>query len=779
MVLFIKLDFSSLSSKRGKTAQNSMEKFKNTIFYFAVTGGFTALIYWIVNKGKELEFGKEFKVVGSNKGHWEDFLTSMNFNLQHPLAILLAQIITIILVARFFGWVFRKIGQPSVIGEIIAGIVLGPSLVGLYLPGFSAVLFPSASLGNLQFLSQIGLILFMFVIGMELDLKVLKNKAKEAVVISHASIIIPFALGIGLAYFVYHKFAPEGVRFLSFSLFMGIAMSITAFPVLARIVQERGIHKTRLGAIVITCAAADDITAWCLLAVVIAIVKAGTFVSSLYIILLAVIYVLTMIFVVKPFLKKVGDLYESSDNLSKPVVAIFFLTLILSSYATEIIGIHALFGAFMAGSIMPDSTKFRNIFIEKVEDVSVILLLPLFFVFTGLRTQIGLLNDPYLWKITGFIILVAVVGKFLGSALAARFVGQSWKDSLTIGALMNTRGLMELIVLNIGLDLKVLTPEVFTMMVIMALVTTFMTGPALDLINWIFKTKDVFTPQEVVNNGNFKILISFGNNEKGKSLLRLANSLVKKQKETAIVTVMHLTLSDELHSYNMEDYEKDSFLPIFEESKILQQKIKTIFKATVDIETDIADIANHGDFDLLLVGLGKSIFEGTLLGKVLGFTTRIINPDRLIDKFIGKEGLFENSPFDERTRKIISKSKMPLGILIDKELNSVNNVFVPIFGYDDVFLIDYIQKLIYNNDSHISVLDTNGQIKNNFVIQNAMDSLENKYPKNMSIIDETTMGDEFLLKQNLMIISLESWKNLVDSQSVWLSNTPSVLIIKP
>jgi Kef-type K+ transport system membrane component KefB len=691
----------------------------------------------------------------------------------------LAQIITIIIVARFFGWIFRKIGQPSVIGEIIAGIFLGPSLLGMYFPEFSLALFPIQSLGNLQFLSQIGLILFMFVIGMELDLKVLKNKANEAVVISHASIVIPFALGIGLAFFVYKSFAPEGIPFLSFSLFMGIAMSITAFPVLARIVQERGIHKTRLGAIVITCAAADDITAWCLLAVVIAIVKAGTFESALYVIALAFLYVIVMIFIVKPFLKRVGDLYAKSENLSKPVVAIFFLTLILSSYATNIIGIHSLFGAFMTGVIMPDISKFRTIFIEKVEDVSVILLLPLFFVFTGLRTEIGLINDPYMWKVTGFIILVAVVGKFLGSALAAKFVGQSWRDSLTIGALMNTRGLMELVVLNIGLDLKVITPEVFTMMVIMALVTTFMTGPALDIINWAFKTKDSFVPEEITSNSKYKILLFFGNNEKGKSLLRLASSLVRKQKENVNVTAMHLILSDEMHSYNMEEYETDSFLPIINESKILDQKISTVFKATVDIESDIVDIANQGEYDLLLVGLGKSIFEGTLLGKVLGFTTRIINPDRLIDKFTGKEGLFENSPFDERTRQIISKTKMPLGILINKNLQEINQVFIPIFGSEDGFLLDYAQKLIYNNDAKIAVLDCNGHIKNNFIIENAVDSLENKYPSNMTLLNDKTIEKEFLNQHDLMIISLESWKKLVDSQSDWLSDIPSVLIVKP
>jgi Kef-type K+ transport system membrane component KefB len=759
--------------------QKVMKKYKNTFFYIGVTGGFAALTYWIIQKGKSLEATKTIVTPTTGNDTWGDFIAAITHNFQDPLGILLAQIITIILVARVFGWIFKKIGQPSVIGEIIAGIVLGPSLLGMYLPEFSHVLFPKESLGNLKFLSQIGLILFMFVIGMELDLKALKNKANEAVVISHASIVIPFALGIGLSYFVYDQFAPEGVKFLSFSLFMGIAMSITAFPVLARIVQERGINKTRLGAIVITCAAADDITAWCILAVVIAIVKAGSFVSSLYVIMLAMVYVATMLFIVKPFLKRIGDLYGSKDSLVKPVVAIFFLILIVSSYATEVIGIHALFGAFMTGVIMPDIAKFRTIFIEKVEDVSVILLLPLFFVFTGLKTEIGLINDPYLWKVTGFIILVAVVGKFFGSALAAKFVGQNWRDSLTIGALMNTRGLMELIVLNIGLELKVLTPAVFTMMVIMALVTTFMTGPALNIINFIFKDKLVETPEVSPKVNKFNILISFGNNEKGKSLLRLANSLIKNQKENSTITAMHLSMSDEMHQYNMDDKERDSFTPIIKESQVLNQEITTIFKATLDIETDIADIANQGNYDLLLVGLGKSIFEGTILGKVIGFTTRIINPDRLIDKFTGKEGLFENSPFDERTRQIIAKTKMPLGILIDKDLQNVKEIFVPIFNSEDAFLIDYAQKLIVNNDSQMMVLDANGHIGSNFVIQSAINSLQLKYPENITLMEDRIIKKEFLSKQDLMIISFESWKSLVNSRSIWLSRVPSVLILRP
>ena len=755
-----------------------MKKFKNSIFYLLITGGFSVLIYWILIQGKVLEMGRKIVVITSKNTQWSEFLLSMEHNLKHPLAILLGQIITIIVVARFFGWMFRKIGQPTVIGEIIAGIVLGPSLLGMYFPEFSTALFPVDSLGNLQFLSQIGLILFMFVIGMELDLKVLKNKANDAVVISHASIVIPFALGVGLAYYIYYRFAPVGVEFLSFSLFMGIAMSITAFPVLARIVQERGIHKTRLGTIVITCAAADDITAWCLLAAVIAIVKAGSFVSSLYVIGMAVAYVLLMLFVVKPFLKRIGDLYGSKSKLNKPVVAIFFLTLIISAYTTEVIGIHALFGAFMTGAIMPDIAKFRAIFIDKVEDVAVILLLPLFFVFTGLRTQIGLINDPFLWKVTGCIIGVAVVGKFVGSALAAKFVGQNWRDSLTIGALMNTRGLMELVVLNIGYDLGVLTSEVFTMMVIMALVTTFMTGPALDIINFIFKTKDVSPAEEKSGNSKYRILVSFGNSQKAKGLLRIASSLVGKQKGEASITAMHLSLSDELHSFNMEEYEKMRFAPVLEEASILKQEINTFFKATVDVETDITEIAEQGHYDLLLVGLGKSIFDGTLLGKVLGFTTRIINPDRLIDKFTGKEGLFENSPFDERTRQIITRTQMPLGIFIDKNLQKVDRVLVPIFSAEDTFLIDFCQKLISNNDSKVAVLASNAIVQSNFLLESALSTLEHEYPAHLSLMNERILDKEFLGKQDLLVISLDSWKKLVASQSTWLSNIPSVLIIK-
>jgi Kef-type K+ transport system membrane component KefB len=754
-----------------------MKKFKNSFFYIGVIGGFSVLIYWIILLGAKLENGRNIVIPKTEKSEWQNFIDSLVHNLEHPLAILLAQIVTIIFVARFFGWVCKKIGQPSVIGEIIAGIVLGPSLIGLYFPEFSNALFPTQSLGNLQFLSQIGLIFFMFVIGMELDLKVLKNKAHEAVVISHASIVIPFALGMGLAYFIYQSFAPEGVQFLSFGLFLGIAMSITAFPVLARIVQERGLHKTRLGTIVITCAAADDITAWCLLAAVIAIVKAGSFVSALYIIALAAMYVILMITVVRPFLKRVGDLHSTRENLSKPIVAIFFLVLIISSYATEVIGIHALFGAFMAGAIMPENTRFRSIFIEKVEDVSLVLLLPLFFVFTGLRTEIGLLNEPHLLKTTGLIILVAVIGKFVGSALAAKFVGQNWKDSLTIGALMNTRGLMELVVLNIGYDLGVLTPEIFAMMVIMALVTTFMTGPSLDIINWIFKSKSPEVTQEISEIGKYKILVSFGNPDRGKSLLRLANGLSKKMEENATITAMHLISSNEMHQYNSAEYEGESFAPIIEESKELNQKITTLYKASNDIDADIIEVTNKGNYDLLLIGVGQSIYEGSLLGKILGFTTKIINPEKLINQVTGKENLFENSPFDDSTCAILGKSDASVGILVDKNFNKMDRVFIPILDENDISLIRFAQKMIKNSGAQITVLDAVGEIKNNSEIKELIRTIEQYAPNHIHLMKERIIDKEFLKQNDLMVVSAGSWKKLIETKSVWLSDIPSALIL--
>ena len=463
------------------------KKKRSLLFYLFMALLFGAIIYFLLQKGQSLEKttirGMTATADPSSgaENPFQLFSGAFRQHVQQALPVLLLQIIVIILFARIFGVIFKKFGQPAVIGEIVAGIVLGPSLLGNLFPGLAHFLFPPESMGNLQFLSQLGLILFMFVIGMELDLGVIRKQAFDAVIISHASIIIPYTLGMLVSYFLYAQFAPAGIPFLSFALFMGIAMSITAFPVLARILQERGITGTKLGAMAITCAAADDVTAWCILAVLIAVIKAGSSVSALFTIGLVFCYAILMLFLVRAVLQKLHR-YSNKESLGRSMMALVFIVLLLSAYTTETIGIHALFGAFMAGIIMPQDMSFRKILVEKIEDVSIVLLLPLFFVITGLRTQVGLLNDSSSWAAFGWVLLVAVVGKFGGSALAARVVGQSWKDSLSIGALMNTRGLMELIVLNIGYDLGILSPQIFSMMVLMALLTTFMTNPAL---NWI------------------------------------------------------------------------------------------------------------------------------------------------------------------------------------------------------------------------------------------------------------------------------------------------------
>lgn len=753
------------------------EKYRNIIFYTATITVFSCLMYFFMMEGQTLELKENIVAKTNNGSSWENFRESFLSNLHHPLALLLAQIVTIIFVARLFGWICIKLKQPSVIGEMIAGIVLGPSLIGMYFPEFSAFLFPKESLGNLQFLSQIGLILFMYIVGMELDLSVLRKKAHDAVVISHASIIIPFALGIGLSYFIYREFAPEGVQFTSFALFIGIAMSITAFPVLARIVQERNLHKTKLGTVVITCAAADDITAWCVLASVIAIVKAGSFTSSIYVILMAIAYVFLMIKIVRPFLKRIGDLQASKNNINKPMVAIFFLTLILSAYATEVIGIHALFGAFMAGAIMPENAKFRTLFIEKIEDVALVLLLPLFFVFTGLRTEIGLLNDSHLWIIAGFIISTAVVGKFAGSALTAKFLGINWKDSLTIGALMNTRGLMELIVLNIGYDLGVLSPEIFAMMVIMALFTTFMTGPALELINFIFKSKKSNEESEDNYDAQYRVLLSFENPESGSTLLKLAHDLTNKMNGNKSITAMNIAPLEEMHAYDINEYENKQFKNVIEKSQELNVKVTTLFKASNDIESDLANISKKGHYDLLLIMLGKSMYEGSLLGRLLGFTTKIINPEKLINTVKGKGSIFNNSPFDDFTLQILDKTNIPVGIMVEKNFTAADKVFIPIFNLSDFYLLEYAKRLINNNNSQIIILDAGGQIKNNIEVKELIRSIEQVAPNHITLYNEKKIEKDFLQSQDLMLISSKSWKNLIDTKNLWLSDIPSTLII--
>src|SRR6266496_1107696 len=404
--------------------------------------------------------------------------STLRQNATNPLSRLFLQLFIIIGASGVVGWIFTRCGQPAVIGEMVAGILLGPSLFGLLAPGAFHLVLAASSLDALKLFSQIGVCLFMFAVGMELDVSQLRHKAQTAIVVSHSSIVIPYFLGVTLALFLYSHLAQPGASFVAFALFMGICMSITAFPVLVRILQDRRIFKTSLGSMATACAAVDDVTAWSILAFVVAIARATSVDGAVVNVGLVLIFVGLMLFVLKPNLPRLlGHSALEQSQPSKMVLAVVVGLVLISAWTTELIGIHALFGAFLAGVVMPTAAGFRDKLVVRVENLSSVLLLPVFFAFTGLRTQIGLLNSAQDWLICLGIIGVATAGKLGGSALAARLTGMKWRESLQLGALMNTRGLMELIALNIGYDLGILSQRIFTMLVIMALVTTIMTGP--------------------------------------------------------------------------------------------------------------------------------------------------------------------------------------------------------------------------------------------------------------------------------------------------------------
>jgi len=757
-----------------------MKGYRFIIFYCAVIFSCLFIIYGIVETGHQLESGRNFSTITATPGLQEMVTDTFNQQLGHPLAILLIQLITIIAAARLFGVFFTRIGQPAVVGEIIAGIVLGPSVIGALFPGYSQFLFPVSSLGNLQLMSQIGLMLFMFVIGMELDLGVLRKKAGAAILISHSGIAISYALGIGLSYFLYREFAPENVPFHSFALFMGIAMSITAFPVLARIIQERGMTNTQLGAVTLTCAAADDFTAWCILAIVIAVVKAGTGLSALVTIGLAITYLILMLKLVRPFLQRFGEIYTTRETMNQPIVAVMFIVLLLSSLTTELIGIHALYGAFMAGVIMPESLSFRKILVGKIEDVSLVLLLPLFFVFTGLRTEIGLLDTTHYWLIAALVILVAVAGKFGSTMMAARFIGMSWRNSLSIGAMMNTRGLMELVVLNIGYDLGVLSPQIFAIMVVMALLTTFMTGPALSIINRLMPDKSmVVTETGQKDKQWFRVLFTFANPAKSKSLLHLADMLSGDRAATRI-TALHLTPGANISPLNIPEYESESFKILEEEAKKMAVEVATSYKVSNDITKDILHEAERGQYDLLLVGAGRSIYQGTLLGQLVGFTAKALNPEKLIGSIARRENLlrFDNDHLlDDTTMEFIDECNCSVGVFLDKGFEKADKILFPFLNQSDMFLLLYARRLLRQSKATLTITDMAGILRTDPDLKQELNNLLKAAPHQVTVSDNP-IDEALLSSHDLLILSYSGWKKISSSKEEWLEALPSTLVIR-
>jgi Kef-type K+ transport system membrane component KefB len=391
----------------------------------------------------------------------------------HVLMALTAVIITGLLLGKCFAY----LGQPPVIGEVVAGIVLGPSLLG---PQLSALILPPNIAPVLGAIAQLGVLLYMFTVGLDLNANLIRQRAHATLATSHASILLPFVLGSLLALGLYPLLSSSDVSFTSFALFMGIAMSITAFPVLARILTDRQMNRSELGVIALSCAATDDVTAWCLLAFVVGATKAQVS-SGLIVVAGTLAYITAMFTLIRPLLRRFVARWETGQ-LSRGAVTFVFIALLISALTTEYIGIHAIFGAFLLGTVIPHDSTVARTFKRQLEPMVTALLLPAFFAFTGMRTRIDLVSGVDQWLICGLIILVATLGKFGGTFVAARLTGLDWRNASSLGILMNTRGLMELIVLNIGLDLKVISPTLFAMMVIMALATTMMTSPILRLL---------------------------------------------------------------------------------------------------------------------------------------------------------------------------------------------------------------------------------------------------------------------------------------------------------
>lgn len=613
----------------------------------------------------------------------------------NPVLLLLTQVGLILLASRVVGWLFARFGQPQVMGEMVAGIILGPSLFGLLAPAVHATVFPAASVPLLNVLSQMGVIFFLFLIGLELNPELLRNRGHAAVVISHSSIIAPFLLGAALTLYLYGTVfndAPQ-MRFSSVALFMGAAMSITAFPVLARILTERGLHKTNLGAVAITCAAIDDVTAWCMLAFVVGIARAQGFGPALLTAGLAIVYVLVMFFAIRPFLRKLLDRYDREARVSQNVVAFIILLTLASAWVTEAIGIHALFGAFLMGAVMPKGSQFVRTLSEKLEDYTVVFLLPIFFAYTGLKTQIGLLNSPELVLDTIVIIAVACLGKFGGSAIAALSCGMPWRESAAIGTLMNTRGLMELVILNIGRELGVITPAVFAMMVLMALVTTFLTTPVLQLV---YPRRLYAALPLVQRRRGYNILIPVADPRSGGPLVQLAHAILGRRpepstdsasataaapdQETGSIYALHLSRPTASDAYRAATGELTPALANDPTLRILMDhaerhniQVEPISFSSRDVAADVARVSRERETDLVLIGFHKPVFGKTILGGVV--------------------------------HRVLTGVDADVGVFVDRGFLGARRVLVPFMGDShDRLAIRLAHRLVRNVDAEVTVL---------------------------------------------------------------------------
>lgn len=567
----------------------------------------------------------------------------------HPAILVLLQVLIVIGLSRLMGLVCRWIKQPLVIGEIIAGIMLGPSLLGLIAPDLMMTLFPEVTFPYLNVLSEIGLIFFMFLIGLELNPKYLKGQLEIAILTSHVSIIVPFCLGILSALILYPLVSNDGVSFTAFSLFLGSALSITAFPVLARIITENNLQGTRLGTLALTCAAVDDVTAWCLLALAIAVTRTNSVSGAFPTIIASLIYIILMVTAGKWLLQKLSLHYTRTGRLSQWVLAWIYMGIIASALITELIGIHLIFGAFLLGAVMPKQQNLVKELAEKTEDFVLIFLLPVFFAYSGLRTEIGLLNRPELWLLCVLVVTVAILGKYVGTYVAARVGGIEKREASALGWLMNTRGLTELIVLNIGLSFGVISPLLFTMLVIMALVTTFMTSPLLEktypkeLIRLDLMEDEHSDLRTVPTTASYRVLVPVANPQTQKGLLELALAIAGQL--PAVVHPLSLIELDEDYLFQSTPDEANRL--IAKQRQRLEELVQRleppewragvypIVRIAQDVAQETAEIAIADQANLILLGWHRPAFSANRLGGKVGKILKTAPRDVAV--FVNKE----------------------------------------------------------------------------------------------------------------------------------------------
>ncbi|MBV8886768.1 MAG: cation:proton antiporter [Chroococcidiopsidaceae cyanobacterium CP_BM_RX_35] len=554
--------------------------------------------------------------------------------MQTKVILVLLEVLVVIALSRIVGVGCRWIKQPLVIGEIVAGIMLGPSLLGWLAPGIEATLFTDAVVPFLNVLSQVGLIFFMFLIGLELNPKYLTGKLEVAVLTSHVSILVPFSLGTLLALLLYPQVSNASVSFTAFCLFLGAAMSITAFPVLARIITENNLQNTRLGTLALTCAAVDDVTAWCLLALAIAVAHYNSMLRALPTIGESLLYIAFMVTAGRWFLKRVATHYERTGRLTQFVLAGIYMTIVTSAVLTEVIGIHFIFGGFLVGAVMPKNAGLVRELAQKTEDFVLTFLLPVFFAYSGLRTDIGLLNQPFLWLLCAVVVVVAIGGKYIGTYVAARVGGIEHREASALGWLMNTRGLTELIVLNIGLSLGVISPLLFTMLVIMALVTTFMTSP---LLEWTYPKylikQDLEEPSEAepgleTATPNYRILVPVSNPSTQKGLMQLAVAIAGNRLQRAVVHPLSLVELEEDYAFGSTPTEADRLIQQRQsrlkeliqslEPPEVRQMVQPIVQVTNNVARMTAQIATLDQANLILMGWHRPAFSSNRLGGKVG-----------------------------------------------------------------------------------------------------------------------------------------------------------------